>query len=409
MTIQKPVKKKRTKQLIISVAVAFLLVIADYWIQNRTYPLYDDIGLLTWVDKIIGSNKDFFNEDDVTYINLGKDKMLVPIVDEFGDTIGNDVITNREALLQFLDLASKTNYKYIFLDVRFEKGFETPFDSALFERIKQMPNLVIATHRASTDYAIADSSLLVKAANADYRTHLHVGFSRYEFLQDGKRSVALQLLHDIDHQDIEEHWYGYTCSDGSLCYNMKYIPLPSYLFKSTPTKIQENTIGEQIRYLYLGADILHPRFFSEDEVEENLLNGKIVVVGDFDNDIHDTYIGEIPGPLIPIVAYKYLKAGKHEMSWLYILFLFLLFVAISFVTLTIRNIANIFVKTSLWHYILSLFSIAALFFIIKVLLYCIFSISMILEVPTLVFHFMGSITTYKKFFNRLFLSKRRSH
>ena len=408
MAVRLPHKKKNIKQLILSVVVAIVLVISDYWIQNLTYPLFDDVNLLTWVDKIVGTNKNFFDESDVTYVNLSKDKMLVPQTDEWGDTIGNDAITNRENLLQFLELASITNYKYIFLDVRFGHGDVTSFDSALFAKIKSMPNLVIATHRTSDDYAIADSSLLFKTAYADYRHAIHAGFSRYEFLQDGHRSVALQMFHDIDHHDIKKHWYGYTCDDGHLCYNSKYIPLSDNIFHFSPIETQDNTSVDAVRYYYLGADILNPRFFTEEEVITSLLNDKIIILGDFDNDIHDTYIGDIPGSIIPLVAYKYLKSDMHELSWIYVGFLFFLFFAITFVMLTIRNIAAIFVESSLWHYLLSLMGIAALFFIIKILFYIFFSISMIMIVPTIVYHIIGNLSTYRNLFKKIFFQRNKS-
>ena len=120
MTMQKV--KKPVKQLVVSAVVALVLVVADYAIQNVTYPLFDDVNLLTWVDRLVGSEKDYFDESDVTYVNISKDKMLVPSVDEWGDTVGSEVISDRGTLLRFLELAERSAYQYIFLDVRFEKA-----------------------------------------------------------------------------------------------------------------------------------------------------------------------------------------------------------------------------------------------------------------------------------------------
>lgn len=396
-----PHKRNWNRRLIVSVVVSVVLVFADYWIQNITYPLFDDVNLLTWVDKIMGTRKAYFEEDNVTYINLGKDKMLVPAVDEWGDTIGNNVISDRESLLQLLTIASQSNYKYIFLDVRFERGYDTPFDSALFACIKAMPNLVVATHRENGSYAIADSTLLTKAANADYRNALHAGFSRYEFLQDGRRSVALQMLHDIDHHDIEKRWYGYVCDDGHLCYNMKYIPLPSHLFEAEQKEMGGNTMGEEIRYPYLGSYILNQRYFSEEELVKNLLDDKLVVVGDFDNDLHDTYIGEIPGPVLPLAAYKFMAAGLHRVNVVYLTVLFLIFGGICFVMLSVRHVANMFAKNTWANYLLSLLGLGFLFFLIKVFSYYFFAISMIMVLPTLVFHTLGNRSTYKTILAKL--------
>lgn len=391
-------KDNRWGRLLISAVVALLLVVADYGVQNISFPLFDDVSLLAWIDQVVGSNKDYFDEEDVTYVNVGKDKALVPMVDEWGDTIGNDVITDRETLLRFLDLATKSDYRYIFMDVRFEEGFATSVDSALFGQIEQMPNVIVATHREVNGYAIADSALLPKAANADYRSTIFSGFSRYEFLQGGRRSVALRMLYDIDSHDISKHWYGYVCDDGSLCYNLKCIPLPNNLFSSNAVLLRDNTIGEEMRYPYLGSMILNSQRYSEDEVIQNLLNDKIVIVGDYDNDLHETYVGELPGPVISFAAYKFLRAGLHKVSVLYVIFLFVFFFLISLTILSIRHVANIFTKGTFWNFILSFLGIGALFFVVKIILYKFFLLSMIMVVPTVIFHLMGNISNVRAFF-----------
>ena len=159
---------KMGRVFLISAVISIILVKADYLVQNFSFPFMDDSILMAHVDVLMEKQMEkkktncFFDEKDVTYVNFGKDKSLVPVLDEFNDTIGNDVITDRKTLLEFLELAKKSDYKFLFLDVRFEKGYETPYDSALFSLIKEMPRLVIATHQRDGGYEIIDSSLLDK-------------------------------------------------------------------------------------------------------------------------------------------------------------------------------------------------------------------------------------------------------
>lgn len=381
---------------LVSLILSGFLVWADYFVQNRSFPLFDDVPWISFVDYLFGdkmdNKKSFFNEDSVTYINFAKDKVLVPVTDKFGDTLGTDVITNRQTILRFLELADSSDYKYIFLDVRFEKGYETPFDSALFARIKAMPRLVIATHRGNGDYEIADLDLLAKAAYADYRGSMFSGFTRYEFLQDGCRSVALQMLHDIDKQDIKKYKCKYK-SDGKCCYNLQYIPLPHYLFKGKDENPKYPTFMEELRYPYAGSMILNPEYMSRQEVIQNLLNDKIIIAGDFDNDLHGTYVGEIPGPVLSLAAYQYLHAGLHKVCWLYMLFLFLLYFLIAyFILRSGGHIANFFENRPLLHFILLLFSLPFFFLIIKVILYRYFLISMVIFVPNIIFWIMCAVS-----------------
>lgn len=377
---------------VISAVISIILVKADYLVQNFSFPFMDDSILMAHVDVLMEKQMEkkktncFFDEKDVTYVNFGKDKSLVPVLDEFNDTIGNDVITDRKTLLEFLELAKKSDYKFLFLDVRFEKGYETPYDSALFSLIKEMPRLVIATHRGNGGYEIIDSSLLDKSAYADYRGSIFSGFTRYEFLQDGGRSVALQMYYDIDEMDITKRCCSYRTTGCIPCYNLKYIPLPHYLFKGKSKNEEDTNYVEEIRYLCAGSMILNRDLLPEEEVIKNLLDKKIVVVGDFDNDLHGTYVGEIPGPVLSLAAYKYLHAGLHKVSCWYALFLFLLYFLIAFFTIISQgHIANFFEGKPVWHFIVSLFSLSFVFLIIKILLYRFFLISMVMFVPTIIF------------------------
>ena len=371
---------------------------ADYLVQNCSFPLMDDSILMAHVDVLMEKSMEkkktncFFDEKDVTYVNFGKDKSLVPVLDDFNDTIGNDVITDRKTLLEFLELAKKSDYKFLFLDVRFEKGYETPYDSALFSLIKEMPRLVIATHRGDGGYEIIDSSLLDKSAYADYRGSIFSGFTRYEFLQDGSRSVALQMYHDIDEMDITKRCCAYRTTGGIPCYNLKYIPLPHYLFKGNSIMEEDTDFPEEIRYLYAGSMILNRDFLPEEDVIKNLFDKKIVVVGDFDNDLHSTYVGEIPGPVLSLAAYKYLHAGLHKVSCWYVLFLFLLYFLSAYLTIMSQgHIAHFFEGKPVWHFIVSLISLSFIFLIINILLYWIFLISMVMCVPTVVFWVLASL------------------
>ena len=42
-----------------------------------------------------------------------------------------------------------------------------------------------------------------------------------------------------------------------------------------------------------------------------MMKGKTVMIGDFDNDVHDTYVGSVPGPMLSYFAYDTLRRGDH--------------------------------------------------------------------------------------------------
>ena len=149
--------------------------------------------------------------------------------------------------------------------------------------------------------------------------------------------------------------------------------------------------------------------FSEDEIIHNKLDNKIIVLGDFDNDKHTTYIGEVPGSVISLAAYKYLQNGKHEVSGLYVLILLVFYWLIAIIMLTVEEVGNLFKDGSFGQFVLTLLGLGFVFFVSKILCYMIASISMVVTIPTVVFQLIGYRDTFRRFGQfvaRLFKKKR---
>lgn len=176
------------------------MIFASYLYNNNPYPILDDIDHYSWFEyvrqKTLGNH---LENDSVIYINIAFDKQLIPLYDEYEMPIGNIDVTNRRSLTYLLQLLKKeASYKYIFLDVRFEKGYNDTsvfndndsisptVDEALFSEIRNTDRIVIAGHR---DMDIACDSLKEKVALSDYMSTITAtNFVRYEYLYDGNKS-----------------------------------------------------------------------------------------------------------------------------------------------------------------------------------------------------------------------------
>ncbi len=289
-------------KIAISVLVSFVLICVDYFFQNNKYPWFDNLMTLSLIEYVTGSkDRITFDDDSVFCVNVAHDKALASYVDKYLVCRGNDVITSRDSLLKFLNLAAKSQCKYIFLDVRFSKRHQTEVDSALFATILSIPNIVVSNHCEDDEYELADKKLKPATALADYGVTLTTGFSRYEFLQDGEASVALKMYRDIDHGDIVK-WHNlyFDKSTNHLCFNAPFIPIPRTLNRYKG----ENTV----RYPYLGAQLFG--YYTEKDLIDTM-KGRYVLVGDFDEDLHGTYVGDVPGPMLSFLSYKFIKDGKH--------------------------------------------------------------------------------------------------
>lgn len=307
------------------------------FVGNCPYPYWDSIKWLSYTENIVRS---IFGEaddkKDAYFVNVGYDKQLIEVKTNSG--IGNRVITNRKTLLDFLTIAERADYKYIFLDIRFEKGDSTEWDKALYSKIAGMKNIVFAHHyndddKEKNDVKIADSILLSKSAYNDYYTTLFSSnFTRYQYLQDGRPSVALRMYQEIDGKTIEHIGLLYY-SDGTLCENCPYIPIKGGINPA----IGDGTAAD---YLDLGPFLmaqLKDSILSEDTLIEDM-KGKIVVVGDFEEDKHDTYMGKLPGPYLTYIAYKYLAKGGNKVSIIPFIILTIIFFLIVWQILRGRSV-----------------------------------------------------------------------
>ena len=130
--------------------------------------------------------------DDVLFINISYDKELVPVYDEYGMPMGNIDVTDREKLWKLLCAAERNgSYKYILLDIFFEKGYRTEYDSLLFDKIASMPRIIIPKHR---DGELDDSILTAKAAYADYRSDIEEsGFIKYPLFIRNEPTLATAM------------------------------------------------------------------------------------------------------------------------------------------------------------------------------------------------------------------------
>ena len=309
-----------------------LLLLLSYVLNNQTLFTGEDLNQYAWTELL--KNKLGIKEQkqdvEALFINVAYDKQLIEITDEYGMPVGNTDVTDRAKLLRILRLLHQSDsYHYIFLDVRFEKGYSIPeIDSLLFNEIISMRNIVVANH---SDIEIADKSLLPKTALSDYySTIVATNFARYKYLYGSISSVPLYAYHELTGQTIEKHGIFYTCS-GRLCQNSLLIPIPIRYFG------EYNGIGDKV-YYNLGSDLLDS--YSEADLSE-LVKDKYIVIGDMVEDIHDTYSGPTPGSVLTYYAFLELMKERHFVSWGLMSFLALLYFSISLSLFSKKSIVQI--------------------------------------------------------------------
>lgn len=383
---------ERRRLLALSVITSAVIILFTYVMGNSGYPLPGETGALKQITdykKFLGMQLDNV-PDSVLFINVCYDKMLVPY-EENEMPVGSTVITDRQRLLQFLTKAkAANNYRYIFMDIFFQEGLQSDYDSALFRTISTMDRIIIPKHKGMN---LCDSSLYQKAANADYATTWQaLTFSRYQFIHDNEASVALKIYEDRCQGDIERHMGGLWYTDrGRLCQNSATLLLP---IRITGSLIDEESQARERNYIYLGADLL-----DLDEVMpvSEQIADKFIVIGDFKNDKHSTFLGAQPGSSIVFNSYIALTQGAHLVNWPYMAILFVIYIVIGLFYLSGHSFSSL--CSNPWISILLSFASTATVFLIIALVASWYDLAFNMWVPTTVYSlydtFMQKYNIYK--------------
>lgn len=313
-------KKNRLKlNVLISLFISLIISVGCYLLNNCPYPYWDNLNQFCWSEYFV---RNLFPEkidrSDAMFINVSYDRQVVEYEYSNGNCVGHIDITNRDTLLKFLKIAERTNkYKYIFLDIRFENGINTPSDSALFAQISKMRDISYSRH---SDILSKDSISFEKSAINDYYSTILSSFTRYQFLQDDEESIPLRIYKSITkgNPTIKRHGLFYTCN-GKLCQNSPFMRIPEDFYKGHEVDGNQN-------YYDLGPMLLE---VYDDEDWSIETKNKILVVGDFVNDLHDTYCGMQPGSYLVYLAYKELESNKHIVSWWFVLVMYVIYFIIS--------------------------------------------------------------------------------
>lgn len=378
--------------LLVSLCNVVILLVLSYVLNNQSLFTGENLNHYAWVEWVknkVGLVKQL-DSHDVLFVNIAYDKQLTERTDEFGMPIGNTSITDRKKLLSFLQMLHSTgNYKYIFLDVRFEKGFDVPeVDSILFAEIHDMRKIVIANH---SDIEIADSMLFEKAAISDYKaTITATNFVRYKYSYNGNPSMPLYAYRDLTRRTINRHGLIYTC-DGRLCYNSLFVNFPVENFGEFDDENRK-------QYYNLGSDLLDN--YSEEDLA-TLTQGKYIVIGDMIEDLHDTYSGLKPGSVITYYAFQALMNRKHFVSYGLLLLLAVLYFLISLSQFRRNSLLEQipFVRKShsrLLHFVLTFIGYTFLLSVVAIVLNIFADVSISILLPSIYFAIQKNIINYKR-------------
>lgn len=252
--------------------------------------------------------------DQVVFIDVSKDPALADD-DEYGPPDSTmkgaqRIITDRIKLSKLFSIlnAHPSGYKYIICDILFEKP--GPGDDVLKPQIEKLHNVIAS--------AVWENDKLVRPI---YKVHWGVvnytAINRIEFTKmlvyykDTLKSLPAKLFEKMTpHRFTKKRYLTYL--DGHPAFN---TVIPEFYYRSVD--MVTPMAGKNANTFYLGELLADPDCFS-------VLKDKFIVIGDFTNDIHTTYLGKMAGTLI--LWNTFLTMYKHQVvisaGWLLMLFVF---------------------------------------------------------------------------------------
>lgn len=309
--------KRKIVVAVYSLFTATALLFVSYIVTNIGFSISSEADI---IKKSNIALKNLFNynksvPDSILFVNICYDKQLADIYDEDGFPMGNIDVTNRLSLYKFLDILSRRNdYKYIVLDVFFEEGISTEYDSLLFAKIASMERIVIPAMRDNA--LVADENLYKKAALSDYTTTFFSGgHYKFEIESDGNFSIPYRMYNDITGGKITSRGIFYYDSD-RLCNRTLFLRpfiAPDGMYDKDGNR----------NFYNMGSDFLADE---EGLLNDNLLKNKYIFIGDMLlTDTHETVTGGMQGIVILANTFISLTKQQHIIPTTVKFILFILF------------------------------------------------------------------------------------
>ncbi len=335
-------------------------------------------------EKVIGRNEvPSFN--DLLLINTSFENILVDNLDESGFPYGNVPITDRNKLKTLFErIEDSIGYKYILCDIFFDHA--SPDDAELKEILIEKPRYILPQRDSFDLIPKIFKDLNFGLGSIDKAGGIFYKYRLFNTETDTK-SLPLKMYGEIHSGKSKSFWL-WNILDNKIMPNdfIPYLGIRNYhLFETKEYPVMD--IGE---LLSVSKENL-PGYYKD----------RLIVIGDFYSDTHQGIYGDVQGPLILLNTYLSLKQGYNQISFLLILFLWVTFLAVSFVIKTPKDqLTTVLLKFPILNVIIIGVSYFLAVTILGVLVFLLFKVN-------LNFSYLGFLFIIENgYFNRTYYYKK---
>lgn len=389
------------KKILLSLLSGLGILVITWKYQNYDYSLSTEDGFIKKMfltkDNIYASPSEA--KADFVFINTGKDLALVEDTIEYG----NVAVSDREKIYRFVSYLNSLPGKPLFsvIDIQFYFPYtkDLLIDSLLQAELAKNPMTLIPILKLPGEDHYKTPLYKVRYAYSNYRT-FGSAFNKFRIMnQEEIRSIPVILDESINKSVYEDHFFFPTCN-GRLCLSALW---PNYYLKNSDitgltyqTGIQEikkddprPAKGNVTAQYYNIGEILFD-LDADKEKYSRFFDGKIIIVGNFEDDMHATPVGKMAGPVLLANIYLSLLNGQHIISFWMIVVLVLSFSAISYIAWFSRmpelrfNFKFLF-SSYLVKFIRGYISYFGCMFLLSILVLILFNVQVALFLPSFLF------------------------
>ncbi|MEI6596407.1 MAG: hypothetical protein WCO28_12655 [Bacteroidota bacterium] len=329
--------------------------------------------------------------EDVIFIDVSKSKYLVPLN---SDSTENDVVTNRKYLAQLFNQisANKNLVKYIFCDVKFDVA--TIDDSLLIASTKLLDYKFLCINNYAGD-SVQENLLKLRSATATI--DLQSG-SVYKIPFFGKYHdtlVPYKIYYDLHQNKVTSNVLVTWFKNKGLSFNTQISDYP----------LRNKDFEESGGYIKIGLGELVSLVNINPNLFKDYLQNRFILIGDFENDVHSTYLNNQAGTLILFNAYWHLKKNKEILSFWYLLLLYVFLYIIAWLQVNKKSFSYIFnLKVKYFHKFqipINILSISILLIVFTCISSLVFEINISIFHLILIFSFIDIVKYFiDKFENK---------
>ncbi len=311
------------RKILLSILSGFIILIITWAYQSYNFSFFVEDSFFKkfsfWKYQIYHATPD--RKANFVFLNTGKDVTVVDDTTEYG----NVAISDREKIYQLLKIINANKIKPLFtvLDIEFYFPYSVnrQMDTLLQNELNKNQKIIIPILKG------ANEKYLHPLYNAHYAFSGYetfgFGFNKFQIWDHGDiHSVPVTLHEKLDNAVYKDHLL-YTTCNGHLCLSALW---PSFYLLDKDVKENKTQLTQSYN---LGELLILLEANPADY--KAIFENRIVVIGNFAEDVHNTPVGSMSGSVLLANIYLSILNKEHLVSYLFLFILLLTFSALSYI------------------------------------------------------------------------------